>query len=133
MKSESYSVVSDSLRPHGLYSVPGSSDHGILQTRILEYVAIPFSIVSFSNPVSQLRNLTQVSRIAGWFFTFWATREALNKLHFNKKNIAKTHVKEILFLFSSRNSMAWGLTFKSLIHFELIFVSGMRQRFSFIL
>ena len=30
------------LRPHGL-SLPGSSVHGILQARILEWVAIPFS------------------------------------------------------------------------------------------
>ena len=33
-------LVSDSLRPHGLYSAPGSSVHGILQARILEWVAI---------------------------------------------------------------------------------------------
>ena len=35
--------MSDSLQPHGLYSLPGSSVHGILQARILEWVAIPFS------------------------------------------------------------------------------------------
>ena len=38
--------------------------HGILQARILEWVAIPFSRGS-----SQPRNQTQVSRIAGRFFT----------------------------------------------------------------
>ena len=32
----SCSVVSDSLKPHGLYSLLGSSVHGILQARILE-------------------------------------------------------------------------------------------------
>ena len=37
------SVISDSLRPHGLYSLPGSSVHGIIQTRILERVAISSS------------------------------------------------------------------------------------------
>ena len=37
------SVVSDSLRPHGLYSLPGFSAPGILKARILEWVAIPFS------------------------------------------------------------------------------------------
>ena len=42
--------------------------HGILQARILELLAIPFSRVS-----SQLRDWTQVSRIAGRFFTSWAT------------------------------------------------------------
>ena len=38
--------------------------HGILQTRILEWVAFPFSRGS-----SQPRDRTQVSRIAGGFFT----------------------------------------------------------------
>ena len=52
------SVVSDSLRPPGLYPA-GSSVHGILQARILEWVAIPFSGGS-----SQLRYQAQVSRIA---------------------------------------------------------------------
>ena len=36
------SVVSDSLRPM-VSSPPGSSVRGILQARILEWVAIPFS------------------------------------------------------------------------------------------
>ena len=45
--------------------------HGILQARILEWVAIPFSRGS-----SQPRDQTQVSRTAGKFFTSWATREA---------------------------------------------------------
>ena len=56
-------IVSNSLRPHGLY--------GILQARILEWVAFPFSRGS-----SQPRDQTQVSRIAGRFFTCLATREA---------------------------------------------------------
>ena len=38
----SCSVMSDPLRPHGL-QLPGSSAHGILQARILEWVAISFS------------------------------------------------------------------------------------------
>ena len=45
--------------------------HGILQARILEYVAFPFSRGS-----SQPRDRTQVSHNAGRFFTVWATREA---------------------------------------------------------
>ena len=52
-------------------SPPGSSVHGILQTRILEWVAI-----SFSRGSSQPRDWTQVSRIAGRRFNLWATREA---------------------------------------------------------
>ena len=49
--------------------------------RILECVAIPFARGS-----SQLRDRTQVSHIAGGFFTSWATREALN---INKIEILK--------------------------------------------
>ena len=48
-----------------------STVHGILQVRILEWVAFPFSRGS-----SQPRDWTQVSCIAGIFFTSWATREA---------------------------------------------------------
>ena len=44
--------------------------HGILQARILEWVAFPFSRGS-----SQTRDQTEVSRIAGGFFISWATRE----------------------------------------------------------
>ena len=45
--------------------------HGILQARNLEWIAFPFS-----RGYSKLRDQTQVSRIAGGFFTSWATREA---------------------------------------------------------
>ena len=55
-------------------SLPGSSVHGILQARILERVAIPFSRGS-----SRPRDQIQVSSIADTFFTIWATREALRK------------------------------------------------------
>ena len=39
----SCSAVSDTLRSHELCSPPGSSARGILQARILEWVAISFS------------------------------------------------------------------------------------------
>ena len=44
--------------------------HRILQARILEWVAFPFSRGS-----SQPRDRTQVSHMAGKFFTSWATKE----------------------------------------------------------
>ena len=50
---------------------PGSSIHGILQARILEWVAI-----SFSRGSSRPRDRTRMSRIAGRRFNLWATREA---------------------------------------------------------
>ena len=61
----SCSVTSNSLRPLGTVV------HGILQARILEWVAFPSSRWS-----SQPRDRNQVSCIAGGFFTSWATREA---------------------------------------------------------
>ena len=51
-------------------SPPGSSAHGILQARILEWVAI-----SFSRGSSRPRDQTQLSHIAGRHFNLWATRE----------------------------------------------------------
>ena len=61
------------LLSHVRLSPPGSSVHEIFQARILEWVAIPFSRGS-----SQPRDRTQVSCIAGGFFTMffimWATR-----------------------------------------------------------
>ena len=49
-------------------SLPGSSVHGILQARILKWVP-------YSRRSSQPRDWTQVSCIAGRFFTSWPTRE----------------------------------------------------------
>ena len=53
-------------------NLPGSSVHGILQARLLEWVAIPFSRES-----SRLRDQTWVSCIAGRFFIIWATKEVV--------------------------------------------------------
>ena len=49
----------------------GYTIYGILQARILEWVAFPFSRGS-----SQPRDRTQISCIAGRLFTIWDTREA---------------------------------------------------------
>ena len=54
-------------------SSPGSSVHGILQARILEWIAIPLSWGS-----SWPRDQTWISYISGRFFTTWATREAVS-------------------------------------------------------
>ena len=59
-ESESHSVM------------PNCTVHEILQVRILEWVAFPFSRGS-----SQPRDQTQFSCIADGFFTSWALREAL--------------------------------------------------------
>ena len=51
------------LVAQGLFVIPWTV-HGILQARILDWVAIPFCTGS-----SPMRNQTQVSRVAGGFFT----------------------------------------------------------------
>ena len=51
--------------------------HGLLRTRTLEWVSFPFSRGS-----SQPRDRTQVSPIAGRFFTRWATREVYQEFIF---------------------------------------------------
>ena len=57
------------------YIPPGSSVHGVLHARILEWVAI-----SFSRGSSWPRDWTWVSCMAGRFFTDWVTREAKIKV-----------------------------------------------------
>ena len=70
----SLSVTSDSLRPEG-----------ILQARILEWVAFPFSRVS-----SRPRDQSQVSHIVGRFFTSWATREDCRE-KYQERQICRWH------------------------------------------
>ena len=104
-ESESHSVVSDSLRPHGLYSPwnpPGQntgvgslsflqgifptqgSNPGLLHCRWFLYQLSHKGCLRileqvdypFSSGTSQPRDWTRVSCIAGGFFTNWAIREA---------------------------------------------------------
>ena len=84
-ESVSCSVVSDSFVTPWTIAPPGSSVHGILQARLLEWVAIPSSRES-----SQPRNWTLVSHIAGRLFTVWDTREA--HIHFYPNTVLKCHI-----------------------------------------
>ena len=65
--------------------------HGILQARILEWVAFPFSRGS-----SQPRDWNHVSHIAGEFFTSWATnsKKQINQFK-NCKRLESTLFKRI--------------------------------------
>ena len=103
-ESESCSVVSDSLRPHGLYSPWSSlgqntgvgslsllqgifptqgSNPGLLHCRRILYQlsykgspkVLEWVAYPFSRGSSQPRNQTGVSCIVGGFFTNWAIRE----------------------------------------------------------
>ena len=79
-EDEAGAFVVESLGCVGLFcdpmdcSLPGSSVHGILQARILEWVAIPFSRGS-----SWPRDWAKVCHLAGRFFTIWATRETIHQ------------------------------------------------------
>ena len=80
-ESQSRSVLSDSLWPHGLYSPMEFS-----RPEILEWVAFPFSRGS-----SQPRDQTQVSHIAGVFFTSWARKV-------DSKKIWEVHYKSLFMI-----------------------------------
>ena len=67
-------VVSDSCDPMDC-SLSGPSVHGILQTRMVEWVTI-----SFSRGSSWPRNRTRASCIAGRWLTNWAMKEAFSSL-----------------------------------------------------
>ena len=81
-------------------SPSGSSAHGILHARILEWAATPSS-----RGLSQLRDRTHVSYIVSRFFTVWATREA--HIH-----ILENHLVEHL----KQNNIANQLYFKIYTH-----------------
>ena len=107
-ESESRSVISDALWPHGLYSPWNSPDQntgvgspsllqqnfptqgsnpGLPHCRQILYQLIhqgsprtlEWVAIHNSSGSSQPRNRTRVSCIAGRFFTNWAIREALGK------------------------------------------------------
>ena len=65
-------------------SLPVSSVHKIIQARTLEWVS-----TSFSRGSSWPRDRTQVSCIAGRFFTVWATRAATVRVAIGQKTRTK--------------------------------------------
>ena len=72
-------------QPHGVYSPPGSSVHGILQARTVEWVAI-----SSSRGSCQPSDGTWVSGIAGRIFNVWAIRRT-PKFYIHKYIYIYTH------------------------------------------
>ena len=90
-------------------SLSGSSVHGILQARVLEWIAI-----SFSSGSSRPRNRTQVSRIAGR--RFWATREAKGQVNWTtekRKNCMDWKTKQSKTCKISKGNLLLGLHFRS--------------------
>ena len=73
MKSESEVAQSCAILNDPMdFSLPGSSIHGILQTRVLEWVAIAFSVMNLDG-VLKSRDITlptKVSIVKAMFFPF---------------------------------------------------------------
>ena len=106
-ETESRSVVSDSLRPHGLYTPwnsPGQNT-GVGSLSLLQRI--------FST--SQPRDHTQVSHIAGGVFTSWATGKPMNTgvgslsllqqiFPTQESNWGLLHCRQILYQLSSQGS-----------------------------
>ena len=67
-------------------SQPGSIVHGILQVRILEWVAISF------RGSLQPRDWTWISCVGGRFFTIWTTREALQSMLLNSISLSPIYL-----------------------------------------
>ena len=80
-------------------SPPGSSLYGILQARILEWIAI-----SSCRGSSQPRDWTQVSHIAGRLFPNWTTRQATYILYYYTINPYKNCAEWVLSLFNRQES-----------------------------
>ena len=79
-------------------SRPGSSVHGILQTRVLEWV-----VISFSRGSSPPRDRVRLSCIADRLFTNWTSREYIPRVLHKMKNISSRSV----FSFSPFHGSFW--------------------------
>ena len=84
-------------------SSPGSSVHGILQARIMGW-----AIISFPSGPSQPRDWTQISHIAGRFFTIRVTKEAPSSSYRKKKKKKETF--SLCFFLQGRWSLCLALS-----------------------
>ena len=98
-------------------SLPGSSLHGILQARVLEWVAIFFSRGS-----SRPRDRTWVSHIAGRHFNLWATREALRNHLTAPYNFKSYHSSSYLILSYLGRQLEFDKRLKKLKYSKLTFI-----------
>ena len=123
----SCSVMSNSLQRHGLCNPPGSSVHGISQARY-------WSGLPFPSPGDLSDPGTDTTSLALAFFTtvppgspphlfIFVLFSLLSEV--DQKEILLQFMSEsVLLIFSSKGFIVSGLTFRSLIHFEFIFVYG---------
>ena len=95
-------------------SPTGFSVHGILQARILEWIAIPFFRAS-----SWPRDQTWVSCIGRWILYHWAIRESLTKCRYYIKGFACIIL--LIFIISFR-LLTSGFVFLFLVPVDIKFV-----------
>ena len=96
-----YPVMSDSLWPHGLFSLPGSSVHGNFQARILQWAAI-----SSSEGSSLPRDWTYISFTAGRFFTADPWGKPSKHEHYYRHSGFKVFCKPVVF-FTQAHLKEW--------------------------
>ena len=96
------SVMSESLQPHGLYNLLGSSVHGILQVRMLEWVAVPFSRRSY-----QLRDWTWVSCIGRWILYHLSHQESFERPLFKNDQYLVGSKQTFHWLFQVNGKQMW--------------------------
>ena len=118
--SSSPSILSNSLWLS--VAPPGSSFSGVLQARILRWVAISYS------RGSSHRDWTQVSCVADRFFTVWATRESL----WNTLNIKSLFALYFFLFMCGQVSVTDAVTEKYLHTFSFL-IWGRLERWSALL
>ena len=104
-------------------SPPGFSVHGILQPRIPEWVApgdLPNPGIEPRCPTLQEDSLL-----------FEPPRKYSRR--WSKKILLLFMSKSVLPVISFKSFIVSGLKFRSLVHFEFVFVSGIREYYNFIL
>ena len=122
-QSASHSGVRQFMIPW-IVAQPASSVHGILQARILEWVAD-----SFPRGSSPPRTRTWVSHIAGRLFTNWATRETCPTSAASQFSCVLQEFRRFVSLILSSVSTTFCLNlFTSLYHFySLVYFSASPQ------
>ena len=108
-QSVSCSVMSNSLQPHGP-EPPGCFVHGILQVRIVEWVAI-----SFSRGTSSLKDQTRVCREATgkkmiiFFFLHLFKMFSIKSFKFSTKWFYTSFVRLNLFIYNFKTIILYSL------------------------
>ena len=84
------SVLYNSLQPYGLKTLPGSSVHGILQARTLEWVAMPSS--RGSSPLRDQTHVSFISCIGRWVLYPQFHLGSTNIPHYTFTVLYKSHI-----------------------------------------